>query len=177
MTQCISCGVDVLPGHTGHDAGIGDDGEETYLCGECCTCNEGETVKDDIEVTLTFTAEEVEDMRVWASRWPTTVPPTTWSEKILDSLPAPTPPRSEYPLQTVKVAAGCPVVNDSGVVLVPAHSLRSGDEVEWAPGDWRAIDITYSNWAWVGVGVDPDTPTVSLRAMDLVAVRRSGVTG
>lgn len=87
------------------------------------------------------------------------------------------PPRSEYPLQTVKVAAGCPVVNDSGVVLVPAHSLRSGDEVEWAPGDWRAIERIW-NPTVLDVSVKLDGGEgADLHRLELVAVRRSGVTG
>lgn len=85
------------------------------------------------------------------------------------------PPRSEYPCQSVTVTAGCTSVREYGVVLVPAHSLRSGDEVEWAPGDWRAIDWVRVDEHWVGI--DAGDWTIGLRPVDLVAVRRSGVTG
>lgn len=55
-------------------------------------------------------------------------------------------------------------------VLVAAHSVRVGDRVEWAPGDWREITDVEVHRLAITLWID-DEP-FSLYRWDLVAVRR-----
>lgn len=94
--------------------------------------------------------------------------------------PEPEPPlppeRTEYPLQRITESQfnGRISIHDFDEVLVAAHSLRVGDRVEWAPGDWREIDR-------VDAHREDDRPAITLwfddrpftlNRWELLAVRR-----
>src|SRR5690606_6835099 len=81
--------------------------------------------------------------------------------------PLPPEPRAEYALYRFN-ENGSIVTADE--VLVAAHSVRVGDRIEWAPGDWREItqveDHRFAITLWF------DYQPFSLNRWDLVAVRR-----
>lgn len=166
-TRCRTCRTPVTPGHTGHDGPLVD-GEETFWCDQCCPCMEGDDVSDEIEVTVRLTPEDVEAIRLQAAAAPVEL--RGWSEKLVAALPDPAPERTEYALYRLD-KNGHHVTADE--VLVAAHSLRVGDRIEWAPGDWREIAKVELN--------DPEhaihtfyvgDQRATYRGWDLVAVRR-----
>ena len=84
------------------------------------------------------------------------------------TIPAdPAPERTEYALYRLD-KNGHHVTADE--VLVAAHSLRPGDRIEWAPGDWREItqveDHRFAITHWF------DDKPFTRNRWDLVAVRR-----
>lgn len=87
---------------------------------------------------------------------------------IPESEPPPAPERTEYRL--IARGNGERATSLQHEVLVAAHSVRAGDRVEWAPGDWREITDVQEHCLAITLWID-DEP-FSLNRWDLVAVRR-----
>lgn len=91
--------------------------------------------------------------------------------RVLDlglTIPEPEPERTEYRLDYLDHGNGR--ITGADEVLVAAHSLRVGDRVEWAPGDWREITQVEDHRLAITLWFD-DEPFTRNR-WDLVAVRR-----
>lgn len=84
--------------------------------------------------------------------------------------PLPPEPRAEYALHRFN-ENGSIVLADE--VLVAAHSLRVGDRVEWAPGDWREItDVKVIDDEVNVLNLHVGERRATYRGWDLLAVRR-----
>lgn len=191
-TRCRTCRTPVTPGHTGHDAPI-DNGEETFYCGLCCPCMEGDDMSDETqEQAREAIVSLLERSSIIATgiQWEHLDKPTDGIVRqtersgafrltidgqlaVTESEPEPEPPRPsepehpEYALERPDERGHLAIADE---VLVPAHSLRVGDRVEWAPGDWREIADVQEHRLAITLWFD-DEP-LWLNRWDLVAVRR-----
>lgn len=126
-------------------------------------------MKQTIEVEVRNGAEEGEYVVVWPSGCTDDCGDDELRQLGLTA-PAPEPEHTEYALYRLD-KNGHHVTADE--VLVAAHSLRVGDRIEWAPGDWREItkvelnDPEHAIHTFY-VGDQPAT----YRGWDLLAVRR-----
>lgn len=173
--RCDGCDAPVVPGHTAHDEVV--DGIETWWCESCCPrCKRerGHGVKQTIEVEVGPEDDAGTCLVVLGG-----TRHERWDRATVEvfglAIPDPAPERTEYPLQRITESQfnGRTVIHDFDEVLVAAHSLRVGDRIEWAPGDWREITQVVMDPVGSVVQYMVDGITASSYRWDLLAVRRS----